>query len=73
MGELDLNEDAYKNLLKVKAFDGWPGTYFFSVVNGKKRRVKITDAILDENGNFKILTVVPEGKKEMPYLDFIRN
>ena len=28
-GLLDLNGDAYKNLLKIRAFEGWPGTCIF--------------------------------------------
>jgi methionyl-tRNA formyltransferase len=70
-GLLNLEDDARKNLLKVKAYHGWPGTYFFVEKNGKKVRVIVTDAKI-EDGNFKILRVIPEGKKEMNYEDFLR-
>jgi len=45
-GLLDLNDDAYKNLLKICAFEGWPGTYAFFERAGIKIRVAIIDAIL---------------------------
>ena len=73
MGEIDLAGDSHQNLLKIRAFDGWPGTYFFQEKNGTKIRVKIIDAELDTDGSLKILRVIPEGKKEMSYADFLRN
>lgn len=73
MGEIDLAADPYQNLLKIRAFDGWPGTFFFTEKNGKRMRVKITDAELAADGSLKITRVVPEGKKEMAYEDFMRN
>ncbi|MBI2617842.1 methionyl-tRNA formyltransferase [Candidatus Kaiserbacteria bacterium] len=66
-GLIDLNGDAYQNLLKIRAFDGWPGTYFF--VGGK--RIKITDAEV-RDGKLEILRVIPEGKKEMSYKTFLK-
>ena len=72
MGEIDLAADPYQNLLKIRAFDGWPGTYFFQEKNGTKIRVKIIDAELDTDGSLKILRVIPEGKKEISYEDFLR-
>lgn len=72
MGELDLTDDPYQNLLKIRAFDGWPGTFFFTEKNGMRIRVKIVDAELAPNGSLKILRVIPEGKKEMSYEDFAR-
>ena len=70
MGEIDLSDDPYQNLLKIRAFDGWPGAFFFKEVNGKKIRVKITDAELASDGSLKINRVIPEGRKEMGYTDF---
>ena len=72
MGELNLADDPYQNLLKIRAFDGWPGTYFFIEKNGVRVRVKIVDAELAPDGSLKILRVIPEGKKEMAYEDFLR-
>jgi methionyl-tRNA formyltransferase len=71
-GEINLGDDGYKNLLKIRAFDGWPGTFFFTRFGGKERRVKIVDAKLDENGTLEILRVIPEGKREMNYEEFLR-
>jgi methionyl-tRNA formyltransferase len=72
MGLLNLDEDPYTNLCKIRAFDGWPGTFFFVEKNGKKLRIKVIDAELDTDNSLRILRVVPEGKKEMLYEDFLR-
>lgn len=72
MGLINLNDDAYANLLKIRAFDGWPSTYFFHERNGEKVRVKIVDAEY-EDGALILTRVTPEGRKEMSWEDFIRN
>ncbi|MEY2640848.1 MAG: hypothetical protein RL150_241 [Candidatus Parcubacteria bacterium] len=69
-GELNLADDPYKNFLKIQAFTPWPGTFFFTDVHGKTMRVKITSATY-ENGQLKILRVVPEGRKEVDYDVFL--
>lgn len=66
-GELDFNGDILTNLLKIKAFEEWPGTYFFD----NDKRIIITEATI-EDGKLKIEKVIPEGKKEMSYEDFLR-
>ncbi|OGG45672.1 methionyl-tRNA formyltransferase [Candidatus Kaiserbacteria bacterium RIFCSPHIGHO2_01_FULL_50_13] len=71
-GLVNLAYEPRKNLLKVRAYDGSPGAYAFFEKNGKKLRVRITDAHLDENGSFTIDRVIPEGKKEMSYEEFLR-
>ncbi len=71
-GELHLDGDAYENYCKYCAYDGWPGVFFFEERNGKTVRVKVTDALF-ENGQFLIQRVIPEGKKEMSYTDWMRN
>ncbi len=71
MGLVDLNDDPASNLRKIRAFDGWPGTYFFHEKNGARIRVKICDAEI-QNDALVITRVIPEGKKEMPYADFLR-
>ena len=70
-GLIELDGDAYQNLLKIRAFNEWPGTYFFAKKNDKQIRVKIIDAevIADE---LIIKRVIPEGRKEMDYEDFLR-
>jgi methionyl-tRNA formyltransferase len=86
MGELKIDlknlpagEKARRDLLKIKAFEDWPTAYFFLDTpkqsegdsDSKKKRIIITDATI-ENDSLKILKVVPEGKKEMPFEDFLR-
>ncbi len=63
-------EEQYIDFLKVRAFERWPGTYFFTSRHGKDIRVKIKDAEYID-GKFIPTRVVPEGKKEMSYDDFI--
>ncbi|PIT96671.1 methionyl-tRNA formyltransferase [Candidatus Campbellbacteria bacterium CG10_big_fil_rev_8_21_14_0_10_35_52] len=70
-GLINLEDEPYKNLLKIRAFEEWPTAYFFTIKNNKKIRVKITDAII-ENDKLKIKKVIPEGKKQMDYEDFLR-
>ena len=71
-GLLDLETDnPYKCYLKTKAFWPWPGTFFFTIKDNKKVRVIIKDANYVD-GKFEILKVLPEGKKEMSYEDFLR-
>lgn len=72
MGRLDLKGDPYQNFLKIRALEGWPGTFFFIEKNGKQLRIKITDAVY-KDGALTILSVIPEGKKEMLYEDFLKN
>jgi len=72
-GEINLGDDPYQNFLKICAFDGWPGTFFFTKIDGKDIRVKIVDAIIDDSNALEILRVIPEGKREMSYDDFLRS
>jgi len=82
-GLIDLSADPYQNFLKYRAYFGWPGVYFFEEKNSpptpdgvgrasKKIRLKVTSAEFVD-GKFIIKRVVPEGKKEMSYDDFLRN
>jgi len=70
--QIDLNnmptgEIALKYLCKIKAFEDWPTTYFFL----ESKRIIITDTTIEDN-KLKILKVIPEGKKEMLFEDFMR-
>ncbi len=69
-GLIDLDADPYQNLLKIRAYEGWPGTYFFTQIGEKTTRIKIIDAELKE-GKLNIIRVIPEGKKEIDYKDFV--
>lgn len=66
-GQIDLAGNPYQNLLKIKAFEDWPTSYFFL----NQKRIIITEAKIKDN-KLEILRVIPEGKKEMPYTDFLR-
>jgi methionyl-tRNA formyltransferase len=78
-GEIDLTDDPYKNFLKIQAFHKWPTAFFFierhpstsSGQAGKKMRVIIRKAQFN-NGQLEILRVVPEGKREMNFKDFLK-
>ncbi len=71
-GLLNLRADAHANLLKIRAFDTTVGTHAFFERKGKKIRVGILDAHI-ENGALVIDRVKPEGKREMPYEEFLRS
>ncbi len=70
-GLIELTGDAEQNYKKIKAFDEWPGAYFFTERSGKTIRVRVNDAEY-KNGTLTITRVTPEGKKEMNYDDFLR-
>ncbi len=70
-GLVDPNGNAVENDRKFRAYYGWPGSYFFIQKDGKQMRIKITDAIL-ENDAWIIKKVVPEGKKEINYEEFLK-
>ena len=77
-GLISLSGDAYKNLLKIRAFDTTVGTYTYFERNEKKIRVGILDAHIDPStplGARKLVIdkVKPEGKKEMAYEEFLRS
>ena len=68
-GEVDPNGNAKENWNKYRAFYGWPGVFFFTKKGGKIIRIKIKEAIY-ENNSFIIKRVVPEGRREMTYGEF---
>ncbi len=53
---------------KVRAFDSWPKVYT-KLKSGKT--IQITASHFNEDGGLVIDRVKPEGKKEIPYQDFI--
>lgn len=70
-GELDLSGDALQNWNTYRALAESPGTYFFVNRSDKQVRVKIVTASYGGT-HFMPLRVVPEGKNEMNFTDFIR-
>ena len=69
-GLIDPNGPARENYLKYCAYEGWPGVYFFASKAGKQLRIKVTKASF-QNDAFLIEQVIPEGKREMPYAQFL--
>src|SRR3989344_671350 len=71
-GLLNLNDPAELNLKKVLAYSTWPGTYmFFKKKTGQETRVVIKNAVI-KDGQFSPTRVIPAGKKEMDWQDFLR-
>lgn len=66
-GLLDLAADPQDIDRKVRAYTPWPGTY--TIVNGK--RVKILEVHVDGKA-LVIDRVQPEGKKAMPYSEYLK-
>lgn len=59
---------AYDLLLKIKAFAGWPETFFIFA----NKRIKIKSARINANGELIIERIVPEGKNEMDFAVYFR-
>ena len=70
-GLIDLSGNPETNLRKIRAFEEWPGAYFFHKAAKKEVRVKIADAHLEDKALI-LDKVIPEGKKEMSWQDFLR-
>ncbi len=66
--QLPTGSNAYQTLLKIRAFDGWPETFF--IHEGK--RIKIKHANLAADGTLLITRIVPEGKNEMDWSSYFR-
>ena len=70
-GLINLNDDADKNLRKVFAYSRWPEAYFFfQTKNNKNLRMAVKDAKV-EGGKFVPTRIIPEGKREMDWQDFL--
>lgn len=67
---IELTEDPRVNYLKILAYDIWPRAFFFTEKKGKRTRVVITQARF-ENETLIIERVIPEGRKEMTYVEFL--
>lgn len=71
-GLLDLNAPAETNLRKVLAYNTWPGAYIlFKRKTGDEIRVVIKNGKI-ENDQFIPTRVIPAGKREMSWEDFLR-
>ena len=78
-GLLDLGDPADENLRKVLAYSTWPGAYMIysakggSASGGKRREIRLVvkDAEV-KDGKFSPTRVIPAGKREMSWQDFLR-
>jgi len=70
-GEIILSDDATLNDRKFRAHVGNVGTHFYTEKDGKKLRVKVTQAHL-ENDTFVIDEVIPENGKRQSYQHFMK-
>jgi methionyl-tRNA formyltransferase len=71
-GLLDLTAPAETNLRKVLAYSTWPGAYIiFKRKTGDDIRVIMKNAKI-EDGQFIPTRVIPAGKQEMVWEDFLR-
>ena len=71
-GLLDLAAGAEENFRKVLAYSIWPGAYMmYKNKFGKEIRVTVKEAKI-EDGKFLPTKVVPAGKREMLWLEFLR-
>ncbi len=70
-GQIYLDDDPMRMYRKIRAFDSWPRAYFMTTRNNREIRVVVTEAHI-ANGALVLDHVIPEGKKEMPYEDFMR-
>jgi len=71
-GLLDLKDNPETNLRKVLAYSTWPGAHiFFKRKTGEEIRVVVRNAKIIDN-QFIPTRVIPAGKKEMDWQDFLR-
>jgi len=70
-GHIDLADDPNQLYRKIRAFDVWPRAYFTTRRNNRDIRVIVTDAKIME-GKLIPTRVIPEGKHEMSYEEFLR-
>ncbi len=70
-GQIYLDDDPVRMYRKIRAFDSWPRAYFTTTRNDRDIRVVVTEAHLAAD-KLVLDRVIPEGKKEMSYEDFMR-
>lgn len=68
---VNLSDDPAQIYRKIRAFNVWPRAYFTTTRSGREIRVVITEAHLKDD-TLVLDRVIPEGKREMTYEEFIR-
>lgn len=77
-GEISLDDEASVVQRKYRALTPWPGLYFFHTHKNVPIRIKVTKVDLTKStvntmrAEEVILSVIPEGKKEMDWESFVR-
>ncbi len=66
------NDDPETALKKIKAFEVWPRTFFFHNKKDGSRELLIIRKAKIEDGKLVPLIVIPAGRREMLYEDYIR-
>lgn len=69
--QIDLSDSPEINLKKIRAFNIWPGAFYFEKDGDKEIRIIVKKAHIDNN-ELVIDRIIPEGKKEMDYKDYLR-
>jgi methionyl-tRNA formyltransferase len=70
-GQLNLSATPTENYRKILALNPWPGAYFIDQHNNRQIKVKVKKAKL-ENGELIFERVIPEGRKEVSWADYLR-
>ena len=70
-GQLNLSATPTENYRKILALNPWPGAYFIDQHNNRQIKVKVKKAKL-ENGELIFERVIPEGRKEASWADYLR-
>jgi len=70
-GHIDVDDDPERMYRKIRAFDIWPRAFFLFKRGEKEIRVIVTEAHIEE-GKLIIDRIIPEGKREMTYAEFLR-
>lgn len=71
-GLISFTDDPTINYRKYRAYFGWPGTFFYAQKDDKKIRVVVKNASM-KDGKFEIEKVIPEGKKEISFSEFLKS
>ncbi len=71
-GKIDSSKSPEEIERKIRAFNPWPGTFFFIKHKDKVLRVKILKADISKNNKLIIKKLQPEGKKPMTFEEFKR-
>jgi len=69
LNHLPIGDEAMEALCKINAWSGIGDTFFMH----EGARIKIKAAGLTASGSLELISVIPEGKKEMPFASFTQS